>query len=409
MGGSHDAPGSSPARRTIDLHRVLHPALRRPAHGRPRRGTLAAIGAALLLAGCGGGESASPTTVAPAAAAPAASGLDFTLIPAVNDGTVVEFRWSGSGASSYELEIGKTSGASDVASLASAGAATMLNWSRAPVGSFYARVRPRSGTSIGSASNEVLVGSVDPRFVVDALLFGYGPLAVAGNAAGPNVQDQMDGWQPGGGFELILSESLPAAHVAAVEATVRQVAPATRGRVNAAVRGRQPEPLPLPRTGEVTIGYRSPQQVQVICRCDACVGCASTWFLGSFAQRAEILVSSETQPPTVAHELGHVIGLSHIISAAGVRPPFTMGLTTDGRFSPQGRLGELDPATVKVLETVYEAGLSAGSTRRQLEALGFVAREGEFASAGAGGLQRAPGTTVAREGLETVVRRPVCQ
>jgi len=397
MDAAHSGPGANPAPT-------------RKASRTRRRGGVCAVGAALLLAGCGGGgESVSPTSAAAAAPAPTAGGLDFTMIPAVNDGTVVEFRWSGSGASSYELEIGRAAGASDVASLTSAGAETMLSWSRAPVGSYYARVRPRSGTSIGAASNEVLVGSVDPRFVVDALVFGYGPLAVAGNAAGPNVQDQMDGWQPGGGFELILSESLPEAHVAAAEATVRQVFPATRGRVNAAVRERQPEPLPLPRTGEVTVGYRSPQQILAACRCESCVGCAATWYLGSFAQRAEILVSSETQPPTVAHELGHVIGLSHIISAAGVRPPFTMGLTTDGRFSPQGRLGELEPATLKMLETVYEAGLSAGSSRRQFAALGFVARESEFSAALTGAPLRAPGTTAARDGIETVVRRPVCQ
>lgn len=325
----------------------------------------------------------------------------------LNAASVVEFRWTGSNASGYQVEIGRSSGATDFTTLESAGAATTLTWSGAPVGTFYASVRGRNGSTLGSPSSEVVVASIDARRMIDALVFGFGPLAVAGNAAGPFLPDRMDGWQPGAAFEVVLGESLPAAFASAAESTAQQIAPATRGLVRASVRGRQPDPLPSPRPGEVTISFVSPQAVQEQCDCDRCVGCASTYFLGSFIQRALIKVSSEAQAATIAHELGHAIGLSHIITAAGVRPPFSMGLTTDGQFSSSGRLNVLDPATIRMLETIYGAGLTAGASRRQFEALGFVLPEAQ--SARAGQARGWPGATVTREGVETVLRRPVCQ
>jgi hypothetical protein len=364
----------------------------------------ATVAALLLLVGCGGGGSSSPS--APSTN-PSASGLDFNLIPAVNGGTVVEFRWTGSDASSYVVEIGRSSGASDFATLESAGAATTLSWTGVPIGTFYARVRGKSGSTLGSPSSEVIVASLDARRVIEALVFGAGPLAVAGNAAGPIEGDKMEGWQPGSAFEIILGESLPASYATAAETTARQIGTATRGVVRASVRGRQADPLPTPRPGEVTVSFTSPAEVKDICRCDSCVGCASSFFLGSFVQRVSIRISSEAQPATVAHELGHAIGLAHIISALGVRPPFTLGVTTDGQFSPNGRVAQLDPATVKMLDTVYGAGLSAGASRRQFEALGLVISPS--ASAAQATRVLPPGTTLSQYGLETVVTRPVCR
>jgi hypothetical protein len=363
-----------------------------------------AFSALLALGGCGGGGG-SPS--APSAN-PSASGLDFNLIPAVNGGSVVEFRWTGSDATSYVIEIGRSPGASDVATLESPGAATTLSWTGVPIGTFYARVRGKSGSTLGSPSSEVLVGSLDARYVIEALVFGAGPLAVAGNAAGPIEGDRMEGWQPGSAFEIILGESLPATYATAAQTTAEQIGTGTRGVVRASVRGRQPDPLPAPRPGEVTVSYKTLQEIKDECRCDSCVGCASTFYLGSFVQRVDIRISSDAQPATVAHELGHAIGLAHIISAAGVRPPFTLGVTTDGQYSPNGRIPQLDPATVKMLDTVYGAGLSAGSSRRQFEALGFVIPAS--ASAATRATRALPrGTSVSQYGLETVVTRPVCR
>lgn len=335
-----------------------------------------------------------------------ATALDFAIIPMVSNGTVVDFRWSGSNASSYRLEIGSSSGASDVAMLDTSGPVTSWTWNGVPVGNFYARVKGLQGTTAGAASNEVLVGSIDARQMIDALIFGYGPLAVAGHLAGPIVQDRMDGWQPGTGFEVVLGESVPADVAASADKTVQQIGPATKGAVQASVRGRRPDPLPGPRSGEVTISMLTTEEVKGQCKCNNCVGCAITWYLGSFAQRGRILISTQAQMAAAAHELGHVIGLAHIISAAGVRPPFTMGFTTDGQYSPGGQLNQLDPATIRMLETVYGAGLPAGSTRRQFEIAGLVPPGG--AGAASPSLSQRSGYLVTQEGLETVVLKPLC-
>ena len=262
---------------------------------------------------------------------------------------------------------------------------------------------------MGPASNEVVVGSIDARQMVDALIFGYGPLAVAGNAAGPHVQDQMEGWQPGTGFEVVIGESVSAAFTTSTNATVAQIGPATLGAVHATVRGRAADPLPTPRVGQVTISMVSPDEVKGECECDDCVGCAWTWFQGTFTQRARILASSSAQTSTPAHELGHVIGLGHIISATGVRPPFTMGVTTNGMFSPRGQIDALDPATIRMLETIYGAGLSAGSRRGQFEAAGLVSSANMTVPSGEQYARRPPGYRVWQEGMETVVRRPLCR
>jgi hypothetical protein len=361
------------------------------------------------LPACGGGGGAPSQPSAPASLQ-VVTGLDFTIIPMVNSATEVDFVWSASGAPGYRLEIGSSSGGSDVASFDTSGSATSFTWSGVGTGNFYARVRGRDGTTLGPSSAELLVGSIDARQMIDALIFGNGPLAVAGNAAGPIEPDRMEGWQPGTGFEVVLGESLPAPFTTSAEKTVQQIGPATRGAVQAAIVGPRPEPLPQPAPGQVTIAMTGAQDVKDRCECTSCVGCAWTWFSGSFAQRGMILVSSGSSPSTVAHELGHEIGLGHIISAAGVRPPFTMGVTTDGQYSPRGQLDVLDPATVHMLETLYGAGLTAGSTRAQFEAAGLVPPESEGAARRASGSAREPSGYVVRpDGDETLVIKPACR
>jgi hypothetical protein len=202
---------------------------------------------------------------------------------------------------------------------------------------------------------------------------------------------------------LIVGESVSATHATSIDKTVQQIGPATKGAVHAGVEGRRPDPPPSPGPGEVTFSEAGPEQVKDECRCDDCVGCAWTWTRGSFIQRGRILVSTGSGASTAAHELGHVIGLAHIISPTGVRPPFTMGFTPDGKYSPVGQLDVLEPATVRMLETLYGAGLTAGSTRRQLEAAGFVPPEAGSAAAIAESARRARADVVGRDGDETIV------
>lgn len=362
---------------------------------------------ALAGSGCGG----SGPSNGEGQTRPTAYGLDFTITPMVNAGTVVDFRWSGSGASNYTVEVGSTAGASDVVRFDVPGATTTQTWNNVPIGTFYARVKA-NGPTASTSSNEVVVGSIDARNMIDALVFGRGPLAVAGNTGRTLStgywKDRALGWQPDSTFSVILGESVPAAVAASAEKTVAQIGPATRNAVRAVLREHQPDPLPAASPGEVTVSMASLEEVKKMCDCENCVGCASTHYVGSFAQRARIVLSTTAQTQAVAHELGHVIGLAHIISAAGVRPPFTMGFTTDGQFAPRDELDVLDPATVRMLQALYDAGLVAGSLRPEFEAAGFVpssASSASFAEREA----LPPGYAVRQEGLETVVIKPVCE
>jgi hypothetical protein len=357
--------------------------------------------AAVLLPACGGGNDTPP----PAAPPPTASALDFTLVPMINQATVVEFRWSGANASGYRLLIGSSSGGSDVATFETT--ATSYAWTGVPIGTFYARVRGLQGAVLGASSNEVVVASIDFRQMTDALIFGRGPLAVAGNAAAPHLGDQMDGWQPGSTFDVTVGESVSAAFVTTIENTVKQVGPATRGAVQATFEGKRPDPLATPRPGEVTIAMLTVDQLKDECECTDCVGCAFSWYLGAFTTRARIVASPRADSSTPAHELGHVIGLAHVISATGVRPPFTMGVTTDGMFSPRGQIDALDPATVRMLQAIYDAGLGAGASHREFEAAGLVPPPAAGAAQGEE-VPLPPGYLVRRDGIETMVRRPLC-
>jgi len=374
-----------------------------------RASLVPALGLVLVLAswpGCGGGGGSGPTQ--PGQALPLASGLDFTIMPMVNSGTVVEFWWSGSSASGYRLEIGSSPGAFDVATFDTSGPTRSFTWSGAPIGNFRARVRSRQDAAVGAASNEVLVGSIDARHMIDALVFGRGPLAVAGNAAAPLAEDRMEGWQPSTGFSLILGESVPSTVAESAEKTVQQIGPATNGAVQAGVAGRRPDPLPSPGPGEVTLSVVSAQEVKDQCTCDNCVGCAWHWIRGSFIQRGRILISTNAQISAAAHEIGHVIGLAHIIVAAGVRPPFTMGVTTDGKYSPEGQPNVLEPATMRMLETIYAMGFTAGSSHRQFEAAGLVPPEATGAAPSVLS-KRGSRHVVRQDGLETIVIEPIFQ
>jgi hypothetical protein len=113
--------------------------------------------------------------------------------------------------------------------------------------------------------------------------------------------------------------------------------------------------------------------------------------------------------PTASHELGHVIGLAHIISTEGVRPAFTMGVTPDGEFAPRGRLDMLEPATIRMLETVYDAGLTPGSTRGQFEAVGLVLPEGTTAVPPGASELGSRTHRITQEGIEIVILKPFCQ
>jgi hypothetical protein len=335
---------------------------------------LLSLALAMGLPGCGPASPSAPTRVAPDTPA----GLAATVIPEVGGRTVVELSWSGaSTATGYTLEFGTRGGTYDLGRVEFAGPATSYHWTGVPVGNLYVRLRARNeGGETPSA--ELLVGSVDPEDVIDALILGSGRLAVARSPGCPT--GAMIGWRPDSGIAVRPSPRLSETQRRAVERTSQQVAPATRGLVRAGVSPTD-DPDPQPAGGEVTLTRLPLEAVRALCRSSTAVGCAQQRITsGRFIESVRIVATDAEEgafgDSIMAHELGHAIGMCHIIYAAGFTPPPTMGVTPDGLYSPgRGQLGMWEPATVKALETVYGAGLSAGATRNLFVAAGLVPAE----------------------------------
>jgi predicted phage tail protein len=64
---------------------------------------------------------------------------------------------SGGGVSSYVIEAGSRSGASDLASVENAGTGTQFFASSIPAGTYYVRVRARNAAGLSSPSNELVL------------------------------------------------------------------------------------------------------------------------------------------------------------------------------------------------------------------------------------------------------------
>lgn len=361
-----------------------------------------ALLAMVTLAACGGGGGGgtAPTSTAPTAV----TDLRFTLTPEVGNRSVAEFSWSGGqGATSFRLEVGSSSGASNVAVIDTGSSQTQYRYTPVPIGNLYARVGGRNATGAGPVSAEVLVGSVDPRELIEALLLGSGRLAVAGSRGCSG--GAMLGWRPGTQLDVLVSTNLDDTLFVGAQQTVPQFATGTRGQVRAAIT-RVSHPPPRADVDEITMRRASQAEVDQVCRNPGVRGCADQAFSGRYFRSVEIVIAPSAEPSTLAHELGHALGLCHAIVAAGLEPPLTMGVTPDGAFSPIGRLSRLSPASHKAIETVYAAGLFAGSTRPQFEAAGLVPRTSAATLPGAraGGVPGVP-----REGETSHVLKPFCE
>jgi hypothetical protein len=336
-----------------------------------------------IAAGCGGGNAA-PTP--PVSTAPSAPTITATTVPELGNRNSVTFTvTSGStGVTNWVVEIGRQSGLSDVSTITTSNAEATFVIRPLPIGVLYARVYAQGAGGKSAASAEALLGSYDPREIIDAMLMGAGPLAVSGNSGCRG--GIMEGWAWGTTVKVQTAAGLSASHQTAAGDTAAQVASMTAGQVNAVVQsvGDPGGTAFNPGADTILIRQGSAQEVRDQCRCTSCVGCATSFYRGNFKAGVYVQVGPTTTGPTTAHEIGHGIGLCHIISAAGFTPPLTMGVTTDGEFSPTGRSSRQDAVAMKAMETVYAAGMQAGETRSRFAALGLVPPSGGLGENGDG-------------------------
>ena len=220
---------------------------------------------ALLMASCGGGSS-SPT---PTASLASPTSLSVTIVPEVGNGNTATFAWTpASGSQSQSLEIGRSSGATDVAVISLGPSASTHTQGGLPVGVLYARVLA-SGSSgqKSSPSNEVLVGSYDARQIIDAAFFALGSLAVAGNAGCARGGQVMDGFPTGTTMRIEGTTTLTADQATGLRDTAAQIGALTQGD-QAATASFIPDPGPgVSNPGQDRLFIRSATQAEVSAQC----------------------------------------------------------------------------------------------------------------------------------------------
>src|SRR5207244_4365531 len=90
-------------------------------------------------------------------------GAPSALTAAVNESTVT-LSWSpptsGCQPTTYGIEAGSSPGATNVATVLTGNTQTSFTATNVPAGTYYVRVRAGAGSTIGAASNEVVVNVV---------------------------------------------------------------------------------------------------------------------------------------------------------------------------------------------------------------------------------------------------------
>jgi hypothetical protein len=333
--------------------------------------------------------------------------LDFAVTPMIGV-SAVDLSWQSRTAgyprlTGYRAALGTTGMLSDVAAMDVPVSQTSCRLSDVRPGQYYARVDAFEGSTRVASSEVEQVASIDGRYMVDALLFASGPMADSdstGRRASP--ANRVLGWGASR-FDILVGESVAESDVTWLRRAVEDVRAATSGLLAPVVRGRYPDPLPDPGYGEVTVTQvSSPQEVKEFCGAIV-AGCVSiTYPRGrAFAERASIVVFDPMpEHATAAHELGHVIGLAHILlPREGFRPEFLMASHTMGH-RPTG----FDPGTLWMLRTMHAAGLAGGSSRADFVAAGLVHAD-PGGSATSSARERLPDdVTVVQSGPDTVLR-----
>lgn len=335
-----------------------------------------ALGASVALAGCGGPEANGPTRTDEPAAVPAAAGaLGYDLIPRMGGNTVVLVWRPVMGASGYDLEIGSSPGAADIAQIATS--EPFFGWQDAPPKrTFFVRVRARNSAGAGPPSVELKVVTVDLREVIEALFLGSGPLLRSD--VGCVRQGYWLGFPAGTTIRIRVSSTT--VRPDAQEALRRagdQVAVATLGQVSA-IYELTAEDDPRPIENEVTVATHPDPRSQG-CQYDR--GCTIMRVLGPHVISARALLGgppyNTTHTDSWPHDaVGHgILAMCHldedkigggrsIMSAANTQSACGQGFSCS-----EYPLTSLD---LQAARAVYGSGLSRGSSWLSFANAGLV-------------------------------------
>jgi hypothetical protein len=343
------------------------------------------------LVGCGGGSSGSatsPTSPGTTQGAPAApKQASFNVIDFATGG--IRVFWLGvAGAERYLVEVGSSSGASDIETVnappgVGATYATVSNV--APREGIFIRVKAVNAGGTSAPSNELRIDMPDIRDAIEALFFASGPYGEVSR----NPAARMRGWTTPG-ISVRVPPEVEGERLDAVVATVNDLNAATglnffieRVAMNLADYNRL-RPAGVTYILGEGLCTRSPGG-------PADVPCSVPSTSDPAYRSVSIRITAGEVDKTWAHELGHAAaGLSHFFLRTRMIDPNGFG-SINGLFGPQvpvmGSLlvatdiGDFGPGQaikrftafeLEAIRRVYSSGLRPGSSPADFVARGLI-------------------------------------
>ena len=318
--------------------------------------------AVIFAAACGGSSSpAAPTTNN--LSSPGSFAITLQQVFMLSNS--VAFSWASTGATTYKMMIGSTSGASDLLNADVTG--TSYTWTAPRTANiYYARVVPTSGGQTGSASTELPVFTLDMRNMIDALFFAAGPMSQNStlNPTPFNSQISAAIWPDGTALTVLVTSEAGSTSLANAQRFVADYLSATSNHVTAtvSVTATDYHGVALSALPANTIVVR----VDQVCTGVGVIACANFGPTPVGNSRSFVNLNTVGGAVSVSHEIGHSFGLNHLAVSTGTRPEFAFLL------NPALVGTQLTDAEKAILSAARAGGMRNGWTRAQALAQDLV-------------------------------------
>ena len=278
------------------------------------------------------------------------------------------FTWASTGATTYKMMIGTTSGASDLVNADVTG--TSYTWTGPRTANiFYARVAATSGGQTGTASTELPVFTLDLRYVIDALYFGYGPMSQG--VGQPSGSFPAAIWADGSTISVIVTDESGEVSAASARTFVTDYLAAMSNHITINV-----STTPTRWTG-VALNAIPLDTVVVrvdnsVCPQVGVIACAYYGPLPYGAGRSSVNLNAAPTSTTpggsvaISHEIGHAFGLHHLVVGSSARPEFRF------LMNPALIVSQLSEVEKVAMAAARAGGMRNGWTRAQAVNAGLV-------------------------------------
>jgi hypothetical protein len=329
-----------------------------------KRSLVAAI--AIVVAGCGGSSSpAAPTTNILSAP----SSFSITLQQVFMLSNSIAFSWSSTGATTYKIMIGSTSGASDLLNADVTG--TSYTWTSPRTANiYYARVAATSAGQTGTASTELPLFTIDMRYVIDALYFSAGPMSEnAGLQPPSNLPVAI--WADGSTINVVVTDESGSVSLDAAKSFVADYLAAMSNHITINV-----TTTPTKWTGvalsDVPLDTVVVRVDGSVCPGTGVIACAYYGPLPYGAGRSTVNLNAAPTSSTpggsvaIAHEIGHAFGLHHLKVNSSTRPELNF------LMNPTLLTSRLSDVEKNAMQTARAGGMRNAWTRAQAVTAGLV-------------------------------------